>query len=215
MKHQGARGPHDGRRRPRGERRAVGSGEEGIRCFVALCLPEGVLDALEEVTAWGKRENPRIRWVKRRHIHCTLVFMGDIPPLEIPNVADKFCHALSETRAFHLELGKPGQFPVRGQTRVLWWGIPAQDDALGCLAQTVRDCAAELGHLPDKKPFRAHLTLARVRDRNRGSIHWPPPRAVWPSSESFAVRNVTLFSSQLRSEGPVHTPVATYNLIHE
>ena len=81
---------------------------------MAVCLPETVLDVLEEVIAWGKRKNPHVRWVGRRHIHCTLVFMGDIPQPEVPHVAESFRQALSDTHAFRLELGEAGLFPGRG-----------------------------------------------------------------------------------------------------
>jgi 2'-5' RNA ligase len=63
---------------------------------------------------------------------------------------------------------------------------------------------AGLGWQPERRPFRAHLTLGRVKDvKPAASLALPWGRQV--DAPSFAITAVTLYQSVLRPEGAVYT----------
>ena len=201
--------PH--RRRSRNER--SGRGEPtGVRCFAAVSLPEPVLDDLQAITDWGRRNVRGVRWVSRDQMHVTLVFLGTVPEPAVQNVITSFERHLRGAEGVRLTVGAPGQFPERGRPRVLWWGMEGGAEALEDLAAHSRSAAVEAGTMPDKKPFRAHLTLGRAREGTRGWIEWPPPCDLTPRRMSFEIDRVTLFRSQLQPGGAVYTSIRSFPL---
>ncbi len=203
-------------RRPMRGPRQPGSGE--ARCFVAIPLPVQVLDSLEAVAIWGQKEASQtssVRWVTRQQMHLTLAFLGNVPQAKIPGIGDKIAKELQGAMPFALCLKEPGQFPERGRPRVLWWGIGGDEKALehlDDLAGRVRGAAEACGVLPDKKPFKAHLTLARVRPESRGWIPWPPLKEIMPSHKEFEVRQIVLFQSQLGPGGAKYTVLRQFEI---
>ena len=74
--------------------------------------------------------------------------------------------------------------------------------ALAALVADLNAALSALGLPPEDKPFRAHLTLGRVKDeRAAQAIDWS---AAVPALD-VPVTAVHLIESQLRPEGPVYT----------
>jgi len=70
----------------------------------------------------------------------------------------------------------------------------------------VERLACDHGWEREKRSFRPHLTLGRVRDRTR------PPDGEWlrdPEEFSFQVEKVLLIQSELRRSGAVYTALHT------
>jgi len=125
------------------------------RAFVAVRLPEPVLDALAErlaPLALPGRRTTREQW------HLTLRFLGD--DADPQAVADALGGI--DTAGGHARLGGPGAFPDAAHARVLWLGLAHGTTDVTRLAAAVARRVATLGHEPDRRPFQAHITLARV-----------------------------------------------------
>jgi 2'-5' RNA ligase len=170
------------------------------RLFVALELPGFVARALrrwaEEVTAHA---GGALRAVALESLHVTLCFLGSRPAAEIEAIAAALAEGVGEA-SLSLRLGEPVWLPPRRP------GVLAVqlNDGGGELARLQRDAAAALVGLgvyePARRPFLAHVTVARVRGGTRvapGSVALP---AV-PALESWAEGRVTLFRSRLRPGG--------------
>src|SRR5439155_419839 len=144
-----------------------------VRCFVALDLPDDVRAALERTQASLRREAPRadLRWVAPAGLHVTLKFLGEVPEAALAPVAD----AVRTTAAAHagitLALAGLGGFPSLARPRVLWAGIPTGVAEVGRLAAALERVLEPLGFPPESRPFRSHVTIARVRSpRGLGRI---------------------------------------------
>lgn len=92
--------------------------------------------------------------------HVTLRFVGHID--QVPY--ERWLAALDQAPLpgpFEVRVGGFGAFPRPARATVLWLGV--EGDGLASLAAVVDDAAAaaSLGH--EERPFRAHLTLARIR----------------------------------------------------
>src|SRR5207249_9851649 len=67
-----------------------------------------------------------------------------------------------------LRLEGLGTFPSSGPPRVLWVGLVGDLDALARLAADVERDAVSCGWNPERRPFRPHLTLARIDSGRAG-----------------------------------------------
>src|SRR5579864_1171155 len=67
-------------------------GDERLRLFLALRLPEHVLDALE---SWQRRLQG-VRVVPREHLHVTLAFLGSRPARELGPIVEALRSAAAD-----------------------------------------------------------------------------------------------------------------------
>jgi RNA 2',3'-cyclic 3'-phosphodiesterase len=184
-------------------------GSARARLFVALGLPEDVRDGLE---AWQAKaiSDPMLRPVPPENLHVTLCFLGGTPERRIADAVTEL--AAIEPRPVGLRLepeiaGKPPKRP-----RVL--AVEAPSDAGTALAGEVceRFNAARL-YRPERRDFWSHVTVARVRSRDRSarlkSLPGPLPE---PLLEPFEAVRLTLYRSNLRSQGAEYVPLATLDL---
>src|ERR1700675_1964104 len=72
------------------------AGDERLRLFLALRLPEPVLDELE---AWQRAELGGLRVVPRGHLHVTLAFLGSRPAGELEAVLGELRAAAADASA--------------------------------------------------------------------------------------------------------------------
>jgi 2'-5' RNA ligase len=97
---------------------------------------------------------------------------------------------------FPLATAPLGGFPSLGRARVAWLGFQPQP-ALEALALDLRKALQEGGVTFDPKPFRPHLTLARLKAPARLDPQALDP----PPSLSFQVERVLLYRSHLSQQG--------------
>ena len=175
-----------------------------IRAFIAVDLPDDARDTLGQVGAALAGRTPRgaVKWVRPELMHLTLRFLGDTPVDRLPAIVAALDATAAAHAPFTLHLTDVGCFPSPRQPRVVWVGLGGDEKALPALKATLDTALVPLGWPPDDKPFRAHLTLGRVREgADARGVDWStpvPPRAI-------PVAALHLIESQLRPEGAVYT----------
>lgn len=174
------------------------------RLFIAIPLPTEVKTLLTSL----RTTLPGCRWVDQEQMHLTLHFLGDAEEHLLTGLQAMM--AQLTTPAFFLSTGTPGTFPSPRAPRVLWLGLSGSEP----LRQLHAELSAGLVHLGltvENRPFRPHLTLARLRETPAAAVaqwlHQAPPAPV-----SFAVEQVTLFASTLQPGGAIHKPMAVGTL---
>ncbi|HEY8532129.1 MAG TPA: RNA 2',3'-cyclic phosphodiesterase [Limnochorda sp.] len=177
---------------------------QALRVFVAVPLTEALRAALGQVRGRFAGE-PAVRWVAPENLHITLRFLGAVPEARLDDVAAAVEEASRQVGPFLLELGSCGRFPPRGAARVLWVGITAGGSELSTLAELLEDALARRGFPREARAFRAHVTVARIRDG------WSFPEAdAWLAEwrdERFGQMQVEaahVMESRLRPEGPIY-----------
>ncbi len=179
-----------------------------IRTFIAIDLPPGVRSALGELQEQLRRSGARIRWVKPTGIHLTLKFLGDIEPAQVNAVAQAMRQAAASAAPFRLTPMGCGAFPSIKQMRVVWVGLDGDLDPLHRLRQRLETVLEPLGFPLEKRPFRAHLTIGRVKDRGRLRSLQNALLALQDFRlEDFDVTEVVLYKSELRPDGARYTPL--------
>jgi RNA 2',3'-cyclic 3'-phosphodiesterase len=164
------------------------------RCFWAVPLPDGLRSALADAVA-EMRADPDggadWRWTEPAGWHLTLAFLGAVPEAAIPSLVASVGDAVRDQEPFAVATGGLGGFPSDRRTRVLWYGVSDSERRLRALARNIADASG----LVEPGPFRAHVTLARSRDR-RGSAPPVPPAGGLPEG-LVEVGALTLFRSHL------------------
>jgi 2'-5' RNA ligase len=176
-----------------------------LRLFVALELPPAARDAL--VAFRDAAADPDLwRPVAPEAIHLTLAFLGRRPETDVAAIEPILRAAAGP--APRLRLAGALLLPPR-RARVLCADLTDVDGTLAALQSRVSDGLAAAGvYTPEKRPFRAHATVARLRARAR------PPRSVDAAPEplAFAGEALTLFVSRLHPHGARYEPLVRVNL---
>jgi 2'-5' RNA ligase len=170
-----------------------------MRLFVALELPADVRAAL--VAFRSAAADPDVwRPVPEEFLHLTLAFLGARPDADVAVIEPVLHGAAGE--APRLRLGDALLLPPR-RARVLCAALVDADQTLGALQARVSAGLAEAGvYAPEKRPFRAHATVARLRSGARA------PRSVEGAPEplEFLGEALTLFESRLHPRGARYEP---------
>jgi 2'-5' RNA ligase len=193
-----------------------------MRLFTALELPRAVKDAAGQVQAGLKSSGADVKWVGPQGMHLTLKFLGEVDETLLPGVTRALETACRGRAALELELRGCGAFPGRGRPQVVWLGLGGQVEELAALAGAVDAAMAALGFDPERRPFRAHLTLGRVRRRGKGRkppSSAPLSRALAGVADyrgpSFRAQRAALIKSTLTPRGAVYDPLRVIELGRE
>ncbi|HEY2355777.1 MAG TPA: RNA 2',3'-cyclic phosphodiesterase [Gaiellaceae bacterium] len=174
-------------------------GSERLRLFLALRLPDDVLD---EIEGWQAAQLPRdVRAVARENLHVTLAFLGSRPADEVDAIAGALRDAAADAGDIRLR-------PVRyRETRKV--GMLVLDDArhnAEALAGDVQERLERLGvYRREARPWLPHLTVARWRERPYLLPEPPPDRTFVPSDAAAYV-------SRLHAAGARYAVLKSFDL---
>jgi RNA 2',3'-cyclic 3'-phosphodiesterase len=167
------------------------------RLFAALELPADVRAALVSFGREAADHDRALRPAREDALHLKLAFLGH-RALDEVDPAREAVRAVAGSPAPVLTLADPLWLAPR-RPHVLTIGLEDADGVLATLqADVVSRLAAALPWQPEKRPFRAHVTVARVRREWRPRVDELPeaPRA------TFTAGAVVLFRSHLGGRGP-------------
>jgi RNA 2',3'-cyclic 3'-phosphodiesterase len=176
-----------------------------VRIFVAVPLPDEarivLADRLGRVDLPGSVVPPQ-NW------HLTLRFLGWTDDVAF----DRLRAALDDSELgaqFYVGLGEMGAFPRASKATVIWLAVSRGRERLEELATEAEEAAQSAGFNPEDRPFRAHLTLSRLR----------PPHDVSRLVESFPgadigwrCESVVVYRSHLGRGGARYEPLETFPL---
>lgn len=135
------------------------------RLFVAVPLSEparvAVAEVVERIRA-GEPEGRGVRWVRLDGLHVTLRFLGPTAESRVPDVATAVTSAAAGVAPFEIRIAGADAFPPVGRPRTIWLDLDRGTDDLAGLAARLDDALAGAGWERERRPFRAHLTLARA-----------------------------------------------------
>jgi RNA 2',3'-cyclic 3'-phosphodiesterase len=183
--------------------------EGPVRLFFAIELGDALLDRLEETTTLLRAEAPELAWVARERHHLTLKFLGDVDDGAAAKLIEAADRAAARHQPLEMSVREVGAFPNFRRARVVWIGVE-QEPRLELLHHDLELACEQVGFEVEGRPFRPHITLARVRaplpvERMRALARVARTvrmRAMVP------VEQITLFESTLAPAG------ARYRRIH-
>lgn len=189
---------------------------EHVRLFVACEVPDDVKDSIGTlITDLRSRSGIAVRWIRPEGVHVTLKFLGEVPVKQLPAIKLAIQEAVVGHAPFELEFSNIGTFGGREGLRIMWVGIAGDVLRLEALVRAVNAALAVVGFEPERRPFRPHLTLGRVRDevgtRERAEIEVQVGKTEVPQS-SWRTAQVSLMRSRLTTSGAVYEVLATFPL---
>jgi RNA 2',3'-cyclic 3'-phosphodiesterase len=133
-------------------------------------------------------------WTATERWHLTLLFLGAVPPDDLPPLSDGVAEAVAAAPPMTLRLAGAGRFGSVRRPQVLWAGLAGDVAELGALASRLQRTARSLRLAVEDRPFRPHLTLGRWRPgrpadgalADRLGDYWGPD---WPVEDVALVRS--------------------------
>ena len=193
-----------GRQGP-GDVRRQGPSAEVMRIFVGVPLPEDLLPMVERVQD-KVRDIPGIRLMRAEQLHVTLAFIGEVGADKM-RAAAQVVQEIPPALGGVVPLGGIVALPSASRARVVAIELDDSARVMQRLFEMVMSALESRGVMQrEKRPFRAHLTIARLR----------APAAVQPKYQcepvGFEVSSVCLYRSQLLRSGAVYTVVKRQTL---
>lgn len=184
-----------------------------MRAFVAIEVSDDLRRSLRRLQERLEPVAKGVRWVKPELVHLTLKFLGEVPDFAAPRACALVGDCAKEVRPFSLTFSGLGAFPSPDRPRVIWTGAEDDPAVMAELSSALDKALTEVGVGREKRGFRPHLTLGRVR-RPR-----PQPDLALElrkgSGETFGevlVTEIVLMQSELRPSGPIYTPLSRHPL---
>lgn len=187
-----------------------------VRLFVACEVPDDVRESIGGVIdELRSRSGTAVRWIRPEGVHVTLKFLGEVPVRKLPAIKLAIQEAVVGHSPFELEFSNIGTFGGREGLRIMWVGIAGDVLRLEALVRAVNAALAVVGFEPERRPFRPHLTLGRVRDeiptRQRAQIEVDVGKMDVPGT-SWRTSQVSLMRSRLTAQGASYEVIATFPL---
>lgn len=137
-----------------------------MRLFVAVTLDAAARAAVSGAVAVVRRQRvfraAPVRWLEPRNLHVTLQFLGETRT-DVASAAAEALAPVGVRPPFRAALGPAGLFPAYGSPRVVWLDVRDGGAQLAALRQAVGRRLTPLGYRPDRRPYRPHLTIGRMR----------------------------------------------------
>ena len=162
--------------------------DERLRLFLALRLPDPVLDAVEH---WQRERLQDVRAVPREHLHVTVAFLGHRPAGELDAVLREL-RAAAASAPEDLRLA-PARYRETRSVAML-----VLDDLGGGATAFAADVQTRLERIGayrrEARPWLPHVTVARFRER-------PGLRLEPPAMGTFVPSDAAAYLSRLRPGG--------------
>jgi len=185
-----------------------------MRTFIAINLGNLLRDrciALQETLADSGTD---VKWVEKENLHLTLLFLGEVEDRTLPALCRAVADCCGEHPPFTLGVESVGCFPNPRRPRVVWAGVAAGSAELIALHDALEPPLLDLGcYRREARQYTPHVTLGRVQGDGDTDVLAAAltKQAKWRGGET-EVREVCVFSSELRPKGPVYTVLSRAKL---
>lgn len=188
--------------------------ESMMRAFLALDPPPEVLRRIIDLQGTLKKKIPHgVRWVNSEGIHLTLKFLGNIFPSHRDSIKSLLPGVVGAHPSFTLSAGGVGVFPGISKPRVIWVGIAGETQGLFTLQHDIEEVLETIGFPRENRPFRAHLTLGRVKDpRALQGMETVIAQGQNFDAGTFTAEKLLFIKSDLTPAGAIYTHLATFPL---
>jgi len=175
-----------------------------MRAFFAVNLSNTMKDCIADAIRAVGIDNPPWRWVASENFHITMKFLGDIAPEGVTELTNAVADACTSIAPFSISFGELGGFPNLKRPRVLFYRITDGASKLTRLAESVDESLSAAGIPRERRPFRAHVTIARIKEPTTRELSASLARAPGVSGARETVTSVALMESRLTRQGALY-----------
>jgi len=189
----------------------------GLRTFLAFDIDASAQRAL---AAAGRQLAPlagKIRRVETGNLHVTLHFLGDLDAPVLADVCDVAADVAAGCDPFEFTLrglnvmpsASSGSGRAGRRVRMVWGNVEDPTGQMASVHESLGRGLAGLNLRVENRRFRPHVTLMRIK-------FCPDAAPLRQAAEALAdieiatctADEVTVYTSELTRDGPVHTPAA-------
>lgn len=160
-----------------------------------------------------KRTNAPLKMVNLEIIHMTLKFLGDTEEGMVDEIEGIMKESIADVEPFEVQLKGTGAFPNLNYMKVVWVGLEGADPLIA-ISKSLDWGVSKLGFKKEKRGFRPHITVARVKGPKNKNILADVINKY--GDADFGVKKVDcirLKKSVLHREGPTYSTVREVNFI--
>ncbi len=178
-----------------------------MRSFIAVELAEEVRNRIAELLG-GFNGIAQVKWVEKQNLHVTVKFLGDLSENQVLSVSRLLRQSVKDIRNFELAFSRLGAFPNSSSPRTVWIGVDDPQHQLEEIARRLEDSLESVGVPREKRAFRPHLTLGRVKGfKAPARLAESVARHKDFSAGRMLVKELVFMRSDLTPQGPVYSPI--------
>ena len=181
-----------------------------IRTFVAVPIPDSVIELQNSLQSTIHPKRGRIKWLRPDQLHLTLKFIGDTPESSFDDIRSLLYCIAKKIRPIQLHIKETGCFPKKERPRFMWAGISGETGKLNNLVNDIQSGLDLLGFYNDEKPYHPHITLGRARYPQKHTPNLSQFLETVYEPIPFVIEKFQFISSELFPNGPVYTILSTH-----
>jgi 2'-5' RNA ligase len=181
-----------------------------LRTFIAVEV--GPLDEILKFEQDIRTSGGAVKLVEPENIHITLKFLGNTDEELVNDIVEILRECCSGIKSFKLRLKGAGVFPNLNYIKILWIGLQNYEP-LEIIAKNLDSKLNKLGFKSEKRAFRPHITVGRVKSRkNKSAIKELVLNNKDRDFGELNINSVLLKKSVLDSTGPTYYTLGTAEL---
>jgi 2'-5' RNA ligase len=181
-----------------------------MRLFTGIDLSPEIAAKLEDLLD-RLRPAATLNWSRVENLHITTRFIGEWPDDRLAELT-AVLRKLPPGGEIPIAVRGLGWFPNPHSPRILYAGVEAPQ-SLADLARAISDALSAIGVPREERPFRPHLTLARIKEPGKAG---PVRRAIGVlESTDFGALTADrfhLYLSRPTTSGSIYTRLEEYRL---
>jgi len=178
-----------------------------VRAFWAFEMPENLKKIIYFKSENLRKIREKIKWVERENLHITAKFLGDSDRKILTKSFQEILSYFTDKKKIEFEISLKGIFPNLSSPKVLWLGTKTENNEFTEYAKIIENILATYGFQKEKRDFKAHLTLGRVREISDLQAFLKEWDTLEVPENKFLCDKIVLFESQLTKYGPVYKEV--------
>ena len=173
------------------------------RLFIGIPLP----DEIKKELLSGLNLPRSYKITKMENLHITVLFLGDAEESLIPEIQKRIKNAVDKFQKFELDISGFGQFPPKGNPKIIYATGNSNLDKLEEMANEIRNELKNIG-FTDKRSFKYHVTVARQKNNFGENTILPKNKFLL----KYKADKVVLYKSVLLREGAVYSEIFSAKL---
>lgn len=182
------------------------------RTFIAIKVsPDaGLKRQIRELK--DKLNNEKLYWLREQDLHLTVYFVGNTSEEQEEMLKELLKRFSQSASPFCISISSLGYFKRKGKVKIFYADV-AESPELEEFVAKFRQELTGLGFKVGEHPFKAHITLARVRHMSDpDTFEKLISESGHEVSQEVIVDGLCFYQSLLSAEGSIYEPIENFSL---
>lgn len=190
------------------------SQKETYRTFIGTpCHSKEVIDLLSSLKDdLSLPADGKARFTKPENLHLTWKFLGDITESRMDRILVALQKSLTELQPINLSFQSVAFWSAPLSPKLIILEGVETGDNLKKIVTDMEKAVYNLGFPREKRPFKPHITLGRLKLKNKLDTPLSLPEKYADLSMPFQIKELCLITSTLTPQGPIYKTVGRLSL---